>query len=59
MIRPLVIALCSTLLLAACGADGEPVQPSLNAGVNVSGSGVSVNGGIGLSKGPFGLTLGF
>ena len=59
MIRPFVIALCTSVLLAACGADGEPVEPSLNAGVGISNSGVHVNGGIGLSKGPFGLTLGF
>ncbi len=47
------------MALAACGADGEPVQPTLNAGVNVSSSGVHVGGGLGLHKGPFSLNLGF
>ena len=54
-----VVLLFGTLLLTACGADGEPVQPNLNAGVNVSSSGVDVNGGVGLSNGWLNLNLGF
>ncbi|SDC67659.1 hypothetical protein [Ruegeria marina] len=46
-------------LLSGCGADGEPVQPTVAANVGVSGSGTHVSGGVGLGKGPFNLWLGF
>lgn len=58
MIRPLALTVLLAVL-AGCGADGEPVQPTLNAHVGVSGSGTHVNGGVGLKKGPFSLLLGF
>lgn len=48
-----------TAMLAGCGADGEPVQPSLNAHVGLSGGGSYVAGSIGLHQGPFNLYLGF
>lgn len=51
----LIAAACT---LAACGADGEPVQPTLNANVGVSTSGTYVNGGVGVHKGPLSLFLG-
>ncbi|MGV6803514.1 MAG: hypothetical protein ACWA49_04845 [Ruegeria sp.] len=44
--------------LAACGADGEPVQPTLNANVGISGSGTYVSGGVGLHRGPLSVFLG-
>lgn len=54
-----VIALIgATVTLAACGADGEPVQPTLNANVGVSSSGAYVGGGVGLHKGPVSVFLG-
>jgi hypothetical protein len=45
--------------LSACGVDGEPVRPSLNAGVGVSNNGVHAGGSVGLHKGPFNIFLGF
>ena len=48
-----------TALLTGCGADGEPVQPTLNAGLSLSDSGVHVGGGVGLHQGPLSLFLGF
>ena len=45
--------------LAACGADGEPVQPTMNAGLTVGAGGVRVGGGVGVSQGPISLMLGF
>lgn len=54
-----VVALTLLAALAGCGADGEPVQPTMSAGVHVSPSGVNVGGGVGLNKGPFSLNLGF
>lgn len=48
----------AALNLAACGADGEPVQPTLNANVGISGSGTYVSGGVGLHRGPLSVFLG-
>ncbi|UWQ92163.1 hypothetical protein K3727_05020 [Rhodobacteraceae bacterium M382] len=59
MIRSVLMALFCSVLLSACGADGEPVQPSLNANVGISGSGAYVNGGVGLSQGPLNIFVGF
>jgi hypothetical protein len=44
--------------LAACGADGEPVRPSVNAGVSVTPSGVYPSASVGVSKGPLSVFLG-
>ncbi|MEX0366586.1 MAG: hypothetical protein AB3N22_10985 [Ruegeria sp.] len=53
------LVLAVTALLAGCGADGEPVQPTLNAGVGISNSGAYVGGALGLHKGPVSVFLGF
>lgn len=45
--------------LSACGADGEPVQPTLNAGISVGSGGVHVGGGVGVYTGPISILLGF
>ncbi|OWU79040.1 hypothetical protein [Phaeobacter sp. 22II1-1F12B] len=50
--------LLSLSILAACGADGEPVQPTVSGGVSVSRSGVHATGGVGLNRGPFSVFLG-
>ena len=39
-------------LLTACGVDGEPVRPTLNGGVTISGNGIYPSASIGLNKGP-------
>lgn len=52
-------ALVLIAVLAGCGADGEPVQPTMSADVHVSPSGVNLGGGLGLHKGPLSLNLGF
>lgn len=58
--RNAIFALIGLAALAACGVDGEPVQPTLNAGVGVgSGGGVHVGGAVGLHKGPVSVYLGF
>ncbi|WP_193747593.1 hypothetical protein [Leisingera sp. ANG-M7] len=57
--RNMIFALLGLAVLSACGADGEPVQPTLNAGVGVGSGGVHVGGGVGLHKGPLSVFLGF
>ena len=53
-----IIAVLAFVSLAACGADGEPVQPVLNAGVSVGTSGVNPSANVGLRKGPVMINLG-
>ena len=51
-------ALVISLLLAACGADGEPVTPTRDATVTISNNGVSAHTSVGLRQGPLSVTLG-
>lgn len=53
------IFLLGCIVLVGCGADGEPIQPSMNANIGVSGSGVNSYGAVGLHQGPVSLYLGF
>ncbi len=56
---PKIVCLMAALLvLASCGADGEPIRPTFGAGVNVSSSGVHVGTNVGVSKGPLSVSLG-
>jgi len=45
-------------LLAACGADGEPVRPSLNTTIGVGGSGVHSHTRVGARKGNVSVQVG-
>ncbi|WP_299415561.1 hypothetical protein [uncultured Sulfitobacter sp.] len=54
--RKLMIA--SVLALAACGVDGEPVQPTGGVNVSLSPSGVGLGANVGLKKGPLRIGLG-
>lgn len=56
MIR--VIAFGALVTLAACGADGEPIKPTLNAGVSLGSGGVNTNVSVGARKGPFSVNWG-
>ncbi|SMO54577.1 hypothetical protein SAMN06265380_102140 [Ruegeria faecimaris] len=44
--------------LAGCGADGEPIQPTMSANIGVGTSGAYVGGGVGLQRGPLSVFLG-
>ncbi len=44
--------------LAACGVEGAPVRPSLDAGVSVTPGGIFPSVGVGVSKGPVSLRVG-
>ncbi|WP_424832363.1 argininosuccinate lyase [Ruegeria sp.] len=58
-IRHVILLVATGIALAACGADGEPVQPTFNAAVGVGSSGSYVAGGVGVNRGPVGLFVGF
>ncbi|MCZ7677126.1 MAG: hypothetical protein M5U35_16425 [Roseovarius sp.] len=45
-------------LLAGCGADGEPVAPSMNANIGAGPGGVSGSAGVTVRKGPFSVGWG-
>ncbi|MBU2983577.1 hypothetical protein KO498_17350 [Lentibacter algarum] len=40
------------LVLAGCGADGEPVRPTAGANVSLGTDGVSTSATVGVVKGP-------
>ncbi|WP_051927654.1 hypothetical protein [Ruegeria halocynthiae] len=44
--------------LAGCGADGEPIHPTMSANVGVGSGGTYVGGGVGLQRGGLGVYLG-
>ena len=44
--------------LVACGADGEPVTPSLDAGISVGTNGVSTRASVGVRQGPVNIRVG-
>ncbi|WP_397544127.1 argininosuccinate lyase [Roseovarius salis] len=51
-------ALAALAALAGCGADGEPVRPSMNANVGIGSHGVTGSAGLGLTAGAFSVGLG-
>ena len=53
-----ILLLAAGFALAACGADGEPIQPTMSANIGVGSSGTHVGGGVGLQKGGLGVFLG-
>ena len=53
-----VFAMITLVVLAACGADGEPVRPSVNAGVSITPSGVHPSASVGTRVGPVNVSIG-
>ena len=53
-----VIAVLCLAVLTACGADGEPVQPTMNTGIGITPDGVKVRTGVGVKTGPVSVGLG-
>ncbi len=54
----LSLILISLLVLSACGADGPPERPTMNAAVVISSSGVSVSPSVGVKLGAVNLRVG-
>ena len=50
--KRLILAMTMLAALGACGADGEPVEPTANVGISVSNSGVHTGASVGVRKGP-------
>jgi hypothetical protein len=57
MIR--VALIISFLALAACGADGPPIKPSMNTTVSVGSDGISTSTGVTVKSGPVTVGVGF
>ena len=53
-----VLAMIVLATLTACGADGEPVRPSVNAGVSITPSGVYPSASVGTRVGPVNVSIG-
>lgn len=53
-----VFAMLSLLAIVACGADGEPIKPSVNSNVTLNQNGVRVGSNVSVGKGPFRINLG-
>ncbi|MCG7520202.1 argininosuccinate lyase [Ruegeria sp. Ofav3-42] len=53
-----VLLISAGIALAGCGADGEPIQPSMSANIGVGSSGTYGGVGVGLRRGGFGVFLG-
>ncbi|MTI03041.1 MULTISPECIES: hypothetical protein [Alphaproteobacteria] len=53
-----IALVAATAMLSGCGADGEPIQPTLNANVGVSNNGAYVSGGVGVNRGPLSVFFG-
>ncbi|SPF79806.1 hypothetical protein [Pseudoprimorskyibacter insulae] len=55
MIR--IAALAALALVAACGADGPPLKPSLNTSISVGTGGVTTSTTASVRKGPVTVAL--
>ncbi|CUH49387.1 hypothetical protein [Ruegeria atlantica] len=58
LILRVVLLMSAGVFLAGCGADGEPIQPTMSANIGVGSSGTYGGVGVGLSRGGFGVFLG-
>ena len=54
----LLMVLGAVAALAACGADGEPIQPTASATVGVGTNGTYAGARVGVRQGPFTISYG-
>ena len=54
-----IVGFLALVVLAGCGADGEPVQPQAAVNIGVGSSGVHTSVGVGARKGPVSVFVGF
>ncbi len=55
-----LVALMALTVLVACGADGEPTQPTMNSTITLSNHGIDGQTNVAVRRGPvtFGLGVG-
>lgn len=58
MMTRILAALAMMTALTSCGADGEPIQPTANLGVNIGSSGIHPSGSVGMRKGRVAVNVG-
>ena len=54
-----ILASLLLMILAACGADGDPIRPSVNTTVDISNKGVSTRTGVSVGQGPVRVGVSF
>ena len=52
------IAVLALLVVAGCGADGEPIQPTANLAIGVGSGGAYARTSVGVSQGPVSIRVG-
>jgi len=52
-------ALLAMIVLAGCGADGDPVRPELGSTMSIGSDGVSMSSSLLVRQGPVAIGLGF
>ncbi|SMX45380.1 hypothetical protein [Actibacterium lipolyticum] len=50
--------LFAVLTLAACGADGPPVKPTLNTSIGIGSNGVTTSSSVGVRTGNVAVSVG-
>jgi hypothetical protein len=56
--KALIFSGLALTLLAACGVEGAPVRPSLDAGVSITPGGIYPAASVGVNKGPVSVRVG-
>jgi hypothetical protein len=56
--RAMIFGGLALILVAACGVEGAPVRPSLDAGVSITPGGIHPAASVGVNKGPVSVRVG-
>jgi hypothetical protein len=56
--RAMIFGGLALILVAACGVEGAPVRPSLDAGVSITPGGIYPAASVGVNKGPVSVRVG-
>ncbi|WP_435311363.1 hypothetical protein [Primorskyibacter sedentarius] len=53
-----VAAVLALITLAGCGADGDPIRPTLNTTISAGSGGVHTSTSVGVKSGPVAVSVG-